>query len=118
MTEPQESQRARALAEFGQELNELESALDEIVEDSIGEWLEATSIEIGDPSESGQPVDPDAKRMVAERVLASSAAAILLDRVCKADDGPEAELRRQAYELRRKACLDLIVLTALTDGAG
>lgn len=117
LTESDESLRTRALAEYGQELRELESALDEMVGESIAEWLEATSIEIGDPSEPDRPIDPDAKRAVAERVLASSAAAILLDRVCVPGDEWEMDLRGRAHELRRRACLDLFVLTALADGA-
>lgn len=117
MTESDESLRAQALAEYAKELRELESALDEMVGDSISEWLDATSIEIGDPSEPGRPIDPDAKRAIAERVLASSAAAILLDRVRAPGDEWEADLQGRAHELRRRACLDLFVLTALADGA-
>ena len=112
LTESAESLRARALAEFGQELHELERALDEMVDESIGEWLEGTSIEIGDETESDQPIDPDATRVVAERVLASSAAAILLDRICDPEDEWEADLRGKAYALRKRACLDLLVFTA------
>lgn len=118
MTESDESLRAQALAEYGTELRELEGALDEMVGESIAEWLEGTSIEIGDPSEPDRSIDPDAKRAVAERVLASSAAAILLDRVCEPGDEWEADLRGRTHELRRRACLDLFVLTALADGAG
>lgn len=86
MTESDESLRVRALAQYGQELHELEAALDELVKESIGEWIEATDIEIGDESEPGPHIDPDAKRVAAERMLASSAAAVLLDRVCDPDD--------------------------------
>ena len=112
LTESDESLRARALAEFGQELQELERALDELVDESISEWLEGTSIELGDETESSQPIDPGATRVVAERVLAASAAAVLLNRVCDPDDEWEADLCGQAYALRRRACLDLFVLTA------
>lgn len=118
MTKSEGAQRARALAEFGQELHELENALDEVVKESIGGWIEATDIEIGDESEPGPHIDPEAQRVVAERMLASSAAAELLDRVCDPDDEWEAGLRGRAYEFRRNACLDLIVLTARADGVG
>lgn len=117
MTKSDESLRARALADFGQELHELERALDELVNESIDEWLEGASIEIGDETESNRVIDPAATRAVAERVLASSAAAELLDRACDSGDKGEADLRRQAFALRRKACLDLLVLGARSEEA-
>jgi hypothetical protein len=117
LTDSDESLRAQALAEFGQELQELERALDEMVNESISEWLVGASIEIGDPADPERLIDPDAQRVVTERVLASSAAAVLLDRVCVPDDEREADLRGRAYELRKKACLDLFVFTARADAA-
>ena len=105
------------MAEFGQELHELERALDELVTDSISDWLEGVSIEVDGENGSNQPIDPAATRAFAERVLAASAAAELLDRICDSANDWEADLRGQVYSLRRKACLDLLMLGARSDEA-
>ena len=116
MTKSGDSLRARILAEYGQELRDLESAIDEIVTESIGEWLESTSIELGEENDSSQPIDPVEQRALAERLLAISAVADLLDRVHDPGDEREVELRGQVFDLRRKACLDLFAQLVQLDG--
>ncbi len=117
MTKSEGSQRARALAEFGQELHEIASALDEMVDESIGEWLEGASIEFEVESDASQPIDPVATKAVAERVIAVSAAANLLDRVHDPENEREVGVRGQLLGLRAQVCLDLILLAAQSDCA-
>ncbi len=104
------------MADFGEGLHDLESALDEMVKPSVSGWLEGVSIELGEEGEPDLPIDPDAKQAVSERLIAASAAAVLLDRACDSGDKWESDLRSRAYDLRRRACLDLFLLTAGSAG--
>lgn len=104
------------MADFGEGLHDLESALDEMVKPSVNGWLEGVSIELGEEGEPDLPIDPDAKRAISDRLIAASAALVLLERACDPGDEWESALRQRAYDLRRRACLDLFVLTAGSAG--